>query len=68
MTHKSVAEPKLTDAERHKRFDAMTQEAGTLDDVKDFEKAFSKAFKKAFEKIARRKDANIGVRRIELRK
>jgi hypothetical protein len=57
MTRKSLAKPKLTDAERHNRFLAMAQQVGASDDVKDFEKAFQKAFKNAFEKIACRKDA-----------
>ena len=57
MTRKSLAKPKLTDAERHNRFVAMAQQVGASDDVKDFEKAFQKAFKNAFEKIACRKDA-----------
>jgi hypothetical protein len=57
MTRKSLAKPKLTDAERHHRFVAMAQQVGASDDVKDFEKAFQKAFKNAFEKMACRKDA-----------
>jgi hypothetical protein len=32
--------PKLTDAERHKRFVDMAREVGASDDPKDFEKAF----------------------------
>ncbi len=32
--------PKLTDAERHKRFVAMAKEVEASDDPKDFEKAF----------------------------
>jgi hypothetical protein len=57
MTRKSLAKPKLTDADRHNRFVAMAQQVGASDDVKDFEKAFQKAFKSAFEKMACRKDA-----------
>jgi predicted component of type VI protein secretion system len=56
MTRKSLAKPKLTDAERHNHFVATAQEVGASD-AKDFEKAFQKAFKNAFEKIACRKDA-----------
>jgi hypothetical protein len=52
MTRKLPVKPKVTDAERHDRFVAMTQQTGALDDVKDFEKAFHKAFKSAFENIA----------------
>ena len=33
---------KLTDAERHKRFVAMTREVGASEDAKDFEKVFKK--------------------------
>jgi hypothetical protein len=57
MTRKSLAKPKLTDAERHNRFLAIAQQVGASGDVKDFEKAFQKAFKNAFDKIAYRKDA-----------
>ena len=57
MTRKLLAKPKVTDAERHNRFVAMTQQIGALDDVKDFEKAFQKAFKNAHENIACWKDA-----------
>jgi hypothetical protein len=32
--------PKLTDAERHKRFVDMAREVGASEDPKDFEKAF----------------------------
>jgi hypothetical protein len=32
--------PKLTDAERHKRFVAMAREVAASDDPKDFDKAF----------------------------
>jgi hypothetical protein len=57
MTRKSLAKPKLTDAERHYRLVATVQQVGVSDDAKDFEKAFQKAFKNAFEKIACQKDA-----------
>lgn len=40
-------EPKLTDAERHKRFVAMAKEVGASDDPKDFEKAFAKVIRAA---------------------
>jgi hypothetical protein len=42
MAAKSKAKPKLTDADRHKRFVAMAREVGASDDPKDFEKAFKK--------------------------
>jgi hypothetical protein len=47
MIRRLSARPKVTDAERHGRFVAMTQQIAALDDVKDFEKAFQEAFKKA---------------------
>jgi hypothetical protein len=34
--------PKLSDAERHKRFVAMAREVEASDDPKDFDKAFKK--------------------------
>jgi hypothetical protein len=42
MTHKPTAKakPKLTDAERHKRFVAMARELGASDKAEDFERAF----------------------------
>jgi hypothetical protein len=49
MIRRLSARPKVTDAERHGRFVAMTQQIAALDDVKDFEKAFQEAFKKAFQ-------------------
>lgn len=42
MTTKTKSKPKLTDAERHKRFVAMAREVEASDDPKDFEKAFDK--------------------------
>jgi len=42
MARKSAAKPKLTDAERHKRFVEMAREVKASDDPKDFEKAFNK--------------------------
>lgn len=40
MPRKPARKPKLTDAERHKRFVEMAREVGASDDPKDFEKAF----------------------------
>ena len=40
MAKKSL--PKLTDAERHKRFVDMAREVEASDDAKDFDKAFKK--------------------------
>jgi hypothetical protein len=42
MTHKSASKPKLTDAERHKRFVEMAKKVQASNDPKDFEKAFSR--------------------------
>jgi hypothetical protein len=42
MPRKSPAKPKLTDAERHKRFVEMAAEVKASDDPKDFDKAFKK--------------------------
>ena len=42
MVRKSASKPKLTDAERHKRFVEMAKQVGASDDPKDFEKAFSR--------------------------
>lgn len=42
MTRKPQSKPKLTDAERHKRFVEMAREVGASDDPKDFESAFKK--------------------------
>lgn len=46
MREKLKPRPKLTDAERHKRFVAMAKEVGASDDPKDFEKAFKKVIGK----------------------
>jgi len=40
MARKSAPKPKLTDAERHKRFVKTAQEVGASEDPKDFDKAF----------------------------
>ena len=45
MQRKSVSKPKLTDAERHKRFVEMAKQVGASDNPKDFEKAFSNVTK-----------------------
>ena len=44
MTSKSKpkAKPKLSDAERHKRFVETAKEVGASEDPKDFDKAFKK--------------------------
>jgi len=42
MTDREKRKPKLTDAERHKRFLDMAREVGASDDPKDFEAAFKK--------------------------
>jgi hypothetical protein len=42
MMPKRAPSPKLTDAERHKRFVDMAKEVEASEDPKDFEKAFEK--------------------------
>lgn len=42
MATKTQRKPKLTDAERHKRFVEMAREVKASDDPKDFDKAFKK--------------------------
>jgi hypothetical protein len=45
MPRKTERKPKLTDAERHKRFIEMAREIGASDDPKDFDKAFKKVIR-----------------------
>jgi hypothetical protein len=45
MTRKSSKRPKLTDAERHKRFLDMAREVGASERPEDFEKAFDRVVK-----------------------
>jgi hypothetical protein len=42
MSQKPLPKPKLTDAERHKRFLDMVEEVGASEDTKDFDKAFTR--------------------------
>ena len=42
----SSKKPKLTDAERHKRFVATAREVGASEKVRDFDKAFRKVTQK----------------------
>lgn len=42
MAAKSKAKPKLTDADRHKRFVDMAREVGASNDPKAFDRAFKK--------------------------
>jgi hypothetical protein len=42
---KPQPKPKLTDAERHKRFVEMAREVEASEDPKDFERAFKKVAK-----------------------
>ena len=39
---RAVPKPKLTDAERHKRFKEVAQEVGASEKPEDFDKAFAK--------------------------
>ena len=45
MADKFLTKPKVADGQRYRRFIAMTQRTGALDDVKGFEKAFKNASK-----------------------
>ncbi|MGD0151303.1 MAG: hypothetical protein ABSB77_22205 [Xanthobacteraceae bacterium] len=45
MPRKATRKPKLTDAERHKRFVEMARQVGASDDPKAFDKAFTKVAK-----------------------
>lgn len=42
MPRKPAQKPKLTDAERHKRFVEMARAVEASDDPKDFDRAFKK--------------------------
>jgi hypothetical protein len=42
MAATSKTKPKLTDAERHKRFVEMAREVGASDDPKAFDRAFKR--------------------------
>jgi hypothetical protein len=42
MPRKSASKPKLTDAERHKRFVEMARNVQASNDPKEFKKAFKK--------------------------
>jgi hypothetical protein len=42
MVGKPTSRPKLTDAERYKRFLEAAKAAGASDDPKDFDRAFAK--------------------------
>jgi hypothetical protein len=44
---KSQRKPKLTDADRHKRFVEMARQVGASDDPKAFDKAFKKVTAKS---------------------
>jgi len=54
MASKSARKPKLTDAERHKRFVAMAHEVGASDDAKAFDKAFQRVAKSKKAKSTKR--------------
>jgi hypothetical protein len=46
MPRTPAKKPKLTDADRHRRFVEMAKQVGASDDPKDFDKAFSKVAKR----------------------
>jgi hypothetical protein len=53
---KAARKPKLTDAERHKRFVEMARQVGASESAEDFDKAFKKvaAPKKATARSSKR--------------
>jgi hypothetical protein len=55
MDDRKNLKPKLTDAERHKRFLEMAREVGASNDPKDFEEAFKKVTPKTSPKKDRAK-------------
>lgn len=55
MPRKSVPKPKLTDAERHKRFVEMARQVEATDDPKEFDKAFKKVVTSASSKREKKK-------------
>jgi hypothetical protein len=50
MPRKPAREPKLTDAERHKRFVEVARKVGASEKPDDFEKAFRKIARKVSDK------------------
>lgn len=56
-TRAKARKPKLTDAERHKRFVETARAVGASDDPKDFDRAFDKVTGKATKKAPDQKDA-----------
>lgn len=56
MPRKLAAKPKLTDAERHKRFVEMAKEVEASPDAKDFERAFNKVLRSQPKPKTTRKD------------
>ena len=53
---RKAAKPKLTDAERHKRFVAMAKVVEASDDPKDFERAFNTVSRSKSKTKATRKE------------
>ncbi len=54
MTAKTKTKPKLTDAERHKRFVDMAKEVEATDDRSAFDEAFERVTKKVTPEPGRR--------------
>jgi hypothetical protein len=52
MSRKPARKPKLTDAERHKRFVATAREVEASNDPKDFERAFKRIVRPLKRKVA----------------
>ena len=57
MARKPSAKPKLTDAERHKRFLAMAREVEASESTKAFDRAFARIAGKPISAAARPKAA-----------
>jgi hypothetical protein len=56
MATKTARKPKLTDAERHKRFVEMAKQVGASDNPRDFERAFNTVSRSKSKTKATRKD------------
>jgi hypothetical protein len=57
MFDKYVSKLTVSGVDRYDRFAAVRQQIGSLEDVKNFERAFQKAFKSALEDIDRSRRA-----------
>ena len=60
MTRKEPTKPKLTDAERHKRFVAMARDVEASEDPADFDKAFKAVAPRRPSVLAKKPDSGGG--------